>query len=315
MKILRILMSGILSCCFTIPALAQEGHFGMRFESFNNMQGIKSTEKEAEPAAPAEAKILMPDANSDFSELRSQGLVLVKQMIDPLRVQLQDGRIVQLAGVEIPDNDPALPGEIASKAFEQLKTILANKQVTFYQTKAEGEGRRNRMGHYLGHLETHQDKIWVQGFLLKNGLARIQPGADNIEMSAQMIALENEALKEKRGIWASDKFGVLTPETADTAMNSWAIIEGTISKTGMSNNTIFLNFGDDWRKDFTIGIEGEVRRQMAKRQLDTLGMAGKRVRVHGWVESYNGPYIKLSNAAWLEILPDAAPQANLPADN
>ncbi len=304
-------MSGILCCSFSTAALAQEGHFGMKHMSFEN-----APETKAEGAKePAEIKIIMPEPGSDFSELRSQGLVLIQQVIDPLRVQLQDGRIVQLAGMDIPDNDPANPGEISTRAFEELKKMLTSKQVTFYQTKDESKGRRNRMGHYLGHLQTHQDKIWVQGFLLKNGLARILPGADNIEMVAQMSALENEAITEKRGLWASDKFGVLPPETADKAMNNWAIIEGTIAKTGMSNNTVFLNFGDDWRKDFTIGIEGEVRRQMAKRNLDSMGLAGKRVRVHGWVESYNGPYIKLSHAAWLEILPDAAPQANLPQDN
>ena len=304
-------MSGILLCSFTTPALAQEGGYGLRFETFDAKPETKTEDKkEAE-----ETKILLPESGTEFSELRSQGVVLIQQIIDPLRVQLQDGRIVQLSSVEIPDNASANPGPIASKAFEQLKTQLENKQAIFYQTKSETEGRRNRMGHYLGHLETHQDKIWIQGLLLKNGLARIQPGAHNTEMASQMMALENEAIKEKRGIWASDQFGMLTPDKADSAMNNWAIVEGVITKTGMSNNIVFLNFGDDWRKDFTIGIEGEVRRQIAKKEIDSMGLAGKRVRVHGWVESYNGPYIKLSNATWLEILPDAAPQANLPKDN
>ena len=304
-------MLGILCCCFTIPAGAQEGHFGMKHLSF---RPIESAQTALNEKAPAEVPLVMPDTPSDFSELRSQGLVLIQNIVDPLRVQLQDGRIVQLAGIDIPDNDPARPGPLASQTFDELKKLLLNKQATLYQTKNEGEGRRNRMGHYLGHLETHDGKFWVQGFLIKNGLARIQPGQDHIEMAASMLALENEAIKHKRGLWAADKFGVLTPETAESAMNGWVIVEGKIAKTGMANNVSFLNFGPDWRKDFTIGIEGEVRRQMAKRGLDTMNLTGKNVRVRGWVESYNGPYIKLSNAIWLEILPDAAPQGNLSAD-
>lgn len=284
----------------------------MKHLSFRTDETKTDTQKEKKPA---EAPLLMPDSPGDFSELRSQGLVLVQKIIDPLRVQLQDGRIVQLAGINIPDNDSARPGPLASRAFDELSNLLLNKQVTLYQTKNEDEGRRNRMGHYLGHLETHEGKIWAQGFLLKNGLARIQPGQDNTEMSTPMLALENEAIKHKRGIWSSDKFSVLTPETAESALNDWAIIEGKIAKTGMSNNVSFLNFGADWRKDFTIGLEGKIRRQMAKRGLDTMALAGKTVRVRGWVESYNGPYIKLSNAFWLEILPDVPPQGNLAADN
>lgn len=257
----------------------------------------------------------MPDAGSDFSELRSQGTVIIDQVIDPLRMRLQDGRIIQLSGLDIPDNDPANPGEVSNKAFDLLKSLLEKKQATLYQTRTEGEGRKNRMGHYLGHLETHQGKFWVQGTLLLNGLARIQPGPVHTEMAAQMLALESKAIQERRGLWDLPEFGMLTPETAESAMNSWAIVEGTISKTGMSNNIIFLNFGDDWRKDFTIGIEGAVRRQMSKQNIDTLGLGGKRVRVHGWMESYNGPYIKLSHALWLEILPDAAVRDNLPAED
>lgn len=305
-------MSGILCCSFSIPVRAQESPFGIKHMTFQPA-GMAPEAKEEKEDKPAD--ILMPAPASDFSALRSQGLVLVQKIVDPLRVQLQDGRIVQLAGIDIPDNDAANPGPLASAAFDQLKTLLENKQATLYQTKNETEGRRNRMGHYMGHLETHQDKFWVQGFLLKSGLARIQPGQDHIEMAAPMLALENEAIAHKRGLWASDKFGVLSPATAESAMNGWAIVEGRIAKTGMSNNTIFLNFDEDWRKDFTIGVEGPVRRQMAQKNIDTLSLAGKNVRVRGWVESYNGPYIRLSNAVWLEILPDDVPTAKLPEDN
>ncbi len=304
-------MSGILCCCFTIPAWAQEDHFGVKHLSF---RPIESAQKLKDDKAAPEVPFVMPDTPSDFSELRSQGLVLIQKIVDPLRVQLQDGRIVQLAGIDIPDNDPVRPGPLASQAFDELQRLLMNKQATLYQTKNEGEGRRNRMGHYLGHLETHDGKFWVQGFLLKNGLARIQPGQENIEMATHMLALENEAIKHKRGLWATDKFGVLTTETAESAMNGWAIVEGKITKTGMANNVSFLNFGEDWRKDFTIGLEGEVRRQMAKRGLDAMALVGKNIRVRGWMESYNGPYIKLSNAIWLEILPDTPPQATLATD-
>jgi hypothetical protein len=199
--------------------------------------------------------------------------------------------------------------------------MLEKKEATLYQTKDDGEGRRNRMGHHLGHFETRSDKTWVQGTLIANGLARILPASKHTEMAAQMLKAEETARKETAGLWKETAFSVLTPETVSTAMNNWAVVEGKIIKTGASNNIVFLNFGDDWRKDFTIGIEGEVRRQLAKNNVAPIEIAGKHVRVHGWVEDYNGPYIKLSNAVWLEVLPDKEPlpdkdtKANLPADN
>lgn len=308
MKNLRYLILILVCSLFTTPAQAQEGHFGIQQWHDSPAQAPKDETQKAE-AAP----LVNPAPSTDFSELRSQGVVLIQAVIDPLRVQLQDGRIVQLAGIDIPDNDASNPGPLASAAFTQLQNLLLNKQATLYQTKNENEGRRNRMGHYLGHLETHADKFWVQGFLLKNGLARILPSPEQVEMAPAMIALEDEARTHKRGLWADEKYNVLTPETADKAMNQWAVVEGTITKTGMSNNTIFLNFGEDWRRDFTIGIEGTVRRDMAKRDLNGLNFVGKKVRVRGWVENYNGPYIKLSHAVWLDILPETPPQAKVGA--
>lgn len=290
-------------CLFTIPAGAQEGRFG------------------GNPKAPADDKVqqspapVLPESPADFSELRSQGLVLVDQVIDPLRLRLQDGRIIQLTGLEIPGLEASDPGDQAAQTFEWLKKTVEKKQVTFYQTKHEIEGRRNRMGHYLGHIETREDKVWLQGAYLLNGWAHIQPSPLHTEMATQMLAFQSLAMEGKRGLWADEKQTILGPENAADKMNGWAIVEGTIVKAAMSNNTVYLNFGEDWRKDFTIGIDPEVRRQLSKKQISAIDLQGRHVRVYGWVESYNGPFIKLSNAAWLEILPESVPDANLTADN
>lgn len=282
--------------------MAQEGHFGVN-------------PKASTTPANEESPPLVPDKPADFSELRSQGVVLVDQVIDPLRVLLQDGRIVQLTGLDIPDLDYKESGEQAAQAFEWLKNTIEKKQVTLYQTKHETEGRRNRMGHYLGHIETREDKIWLQGAYLINGWAQVQPSPLHTEMALQMLPLEAQALTSKRGLWAEGHKSALTPETASTNLNSWAIVEGTIIKASMVNNTIYLNFGEDWRKDFSIGLEPDIRRQFSKKQINPLDLQGQTVRVRGWIESYNGPFIKLSHAIWLEVLPDSAPAANLPPDN
>ena len=84
-KTLRLFMSVILLCLFSIPAFAQEGRIGIR--------------PEAEKPVATEVKPLMPKP-ADFSELRSLGVVVIDQVIDPLRVQQTDGRIVQFSGIE-----------------------------------------------------------------------------------------------------------------------------------------------------------------------------------------------------------------------
>lgn len=304
------LIIGILLCLFTIPALAQEGRFhgnpkaNAKFESGSAKQ-TASAEEKIEPQAPKKP--------ADFSELRSQGTVTVDQVIDPVTIRLTDGRIVSLTSITIEDSSATSNGQ-TSEAYEALKKLIEKKPVTFYQVKNENAGQRNRMGHYLGHLETREGQIWVQGYMLLNGYARIQPSQTNTEMASQMLALENDAIKAKVGLWSEEKHTLLTPETAEKSLNSWGIVEGRILKSAMNNNTVYLNFADDWRKDFSIGIDPEIRRQMAKANINPLDLNGKSIRIRGWIESYNGPFIRLSHAAWLEILPENTQQDKLPPD-
>ena len=68
-------------------------------------------------------------------------------------------------------------------------------------------------------------------------------------------ALEAQARAAKHGLWADDTYAVLTPDNAEKGLNGWAIVEGTVRANAMAGNTVYLNFGQDWRKDFTVGTK------------------------------------------------------------
>lgn len=186
---------------------------------------------------------------ADFSALILTGEQQVEEIIDPLRLRLLDGRILQLSGIDIPDLTPYDTGEIGLAAMTLLKETFLKKYVKIYQDKNKDKGRMNRMGYHIAHLSEKNSNLWIQALLIQNGLARVRPSAQNIEMAEQMMALELIARKEKRGLWADEKYAVLTPETVGSAMHGWAIIEGTIRASAMAKNTVFLNFGNDWRTD------------------------------------------------------------------
>ena len=252
---------------------------------------------------------------ADFSDLVLTGDGQVQEVLGPLRLRLTDGRIVQLSSLHIPDLTPYDGGDISLAAQALLTETLTNKQIRIYQTKRDDKGRQNRMGHLLAQIEVKNGELWVQGLLLKNGLALVMPTKDNIEMSAQMSALEQEARTSKIGMWADDGYTVYTPETASEGLNSWGIVEGTVRAAASVRNTYYLNFGTDWKTDFTIGIPSDIRRTMSAHGIDLALFTGRRVRVHGWLESYNGPYIELFSPAWIEVLPDESQSSTLPAEN
>ena len=135
-----------------------------------------------------------------------------------------------------------------------------------YQTRKAKKGRINRMNHELAHIQTKTTKdkntgapkrepIWIQGLLLAHGLTRVQIAPNAPEMVAQMFKTEAAARTVKLGIWADDSdFPVLNPDNAAQAKGEFAIVEGVVEKTASVRNNIYLNFGKDWKKDFTIMI-------------------------------------------------------------
>lgn len=258
--------------------------------------------------------------SGDFAGLAAAGGAQVEQVLDPLRFRLTDGRIVQLAQLDVPDFDPYDPGERTAAALAFVRGLLTDRQVRLYQTPDPGKGRVNRMGYLLAQVEVKKPDapggpgVWVQGALLSGGYARVRPSADNTDMAPQMLALQADAQAQKRGLWADPRYGVKTPDTAGEGDGGFATVEGRIAAVASVGNTVYLNFGPDWRTDFTVGIVPEVRRKLAAAGTPAPGLSGKTVRVQGWIRAYNGPYMELAAPSWMEILPEGGKSSTLGKD-
>lgn len=251
---------------------------------------------------------------ADFSALNRNSVRTVIDVIDPLTLKLDDGRTIALAGLDYPDLDYYAPGQIASTAMKILKDMLLNRKVAVYQTKEAKAGRINRMGHHIAHLAREEDGVWAQGAMLALGLARVRTTGSNPEMAAQMYALEKAARESKTGLWSVTGYSVLTPEEAEKHIGSFAVVEGAVRSAAMKSNRLYLNFGNDWRKDFTVSISAADRRAFHKAGLDPQQWGGKKLRVRGWISSYNGPYIEIDHPERFELLFDQDAQTTAQAE-
>ncbi|MGQ0527721.1 MAG: thermonuclease family protein [Alphaproteobacteria bacterium] len=238
----------------------------------------------------------------DFSELKKTASARVLSVIDPETIQLDDKSIIRLSGIEYPDFDLRDPGEFSLAALKILKDMLEGKTVNIYQTKKEDAGRLNRMGHKIAQIERQSDNAWVEGSMIILGLARTRTSAANPQMAQQMLILEEIARAEKSGIWTKDKFKILTAEKAGDQIGSAGIVQGKIQSAAIKNNRVYLNFGPDWRNDFTVSIAPENKRAFSKRKIDLLQMTQKTVRVRGFIQEYNGPVIEIDHPEALEIM-------------
>ena len=164
----------------------------------------------------------------------------------------------------------------------------------------------DRHGRALAHLYlldgAGEAGLWVQGALLEAGMARVYSFADNRALVAEMLARERRARAKRRGIWADPFYAVRTPERVERHAGSFQLVEGNVIKAAEVKGRIYLNFDEDWKSDFTITLAPAVRRVFEAEGIDPLGYGGKRVRVRGWIDSFNGPMIEASHPEQIEVI-------------
>lgn len=238
--------------------------------------------------------------------------VKVMKVIDPLTFIGEDKNIYVLGGIEVP-NAATSKADITAEAAKTLAGLIEGKDVKFYLTKNKNKGRLNHMNQSVIQAVIKQGNIWVQGEMLALGMARVRTTPSNPELSADMLKLESEARAVKKGLWVNDNLQVLTAETAPGKENSFQLVEGTPKAAAVTRNMIYLNFAEDYKKDFTIGIPTSLRTSFARHGIDPLRFAHTPLRVRGWVQSYNGPFIEIDHVQQIEILGKLSPFSSLPA--
>lgn len=228
------------------------------------------------PAWPASLGPTLPPG------LESGGDAVVAAVIDGDSLTLSDGRTVRLVGLQAPKlpkgrrNFPEWPLALEAKAA--LEALVAGQAVTLYY----GGAHADRYGRALAHL-VRTDALWIEGEMLRVGMARVYTFSDNRAVAQPMLALEQEARAAHRGIWADPFYAIRTPEEAVRYEGSYEIVEGRIVDAARTQSGVFLNFGADWRTAFTLRLRPDALKLFRAAGSDPLALNGKTVRVRGWI--------------------------------
>ena len=169
-----------------------------------------------------------------------------------------------------------------------------------YRHVAYPSARRDRYGCSIADVE-NDDGLSLAGTLVEAGWALVDPttAPDNAAIDA-MLALEDRARRARRGMW---KDGSGWPKSAgDLASKTGArqIVEGRVRRTSENDRYLYLNFGADWRTDFTTRLD---RRMMETGGFEAADYDGKKLRVRGVVVESRGPLIDIFHLKQIEFLP------------
>jgi micrococcal nuclease len=233
----------------------------------------------------------------------------VGEVIDGETLKLSDGRIVRLIGAKAPAPPLGWRGDDPWPLVEESKRAL-DRLASGKQVELKFGGRRSdRYDHVLAQVFGNDKPIWLQEELVSEGLARVYSFPDNRACIAELLAREREVRAKHLGVWGSSAYRI---ESADNVERLGRLtqsfqLEGKVAKVGERGGRIYLNFADNWRSDFTISIERKDVPAFAAAGIDLKGLAGKHVRVRGWIEWRNGPMIAATHPEQLGLLPAAAP--------
>jgi micrococcal nuclease len=279
------------------------------------------------PAFAAEGPVTPPQGEvtaiitGDFKNLKHTGSGRIDKIIDHQTILLNDGKIVRLLGLHWPFSGPDVHAhDYASLAIDRLKKRLpTGTEVMLYQSRKK-EDRINRMGHQQAHVVIKKTGEWINGDLVREGTAFALTDATHPEMADQLYAFEGQARADNKPIWAGND-GVLYAEHAEAQNNpffaaigtgnTFRVVEGTVARSATSQNHLYLNFGKDRNKDFTVRITPAIRKELSRRGIDPMALTGAKLRVRGWLRAWNGPFMELDTPERLEILSQPTTGQNL----
>lgn len=209
------------------------------------------------------------------------------------------GLEIRLAGISLPrqehGHEPAQP--LAGLARRELAELTVGKSVALYQ----GPKRRDRYDRTLAH-PCLEDGTWIQGWLLERGLALVATTRDTAPLAREMLKIERGVRNRKTGIWAERFFRIRNPHETRRDIDTYQIVEGRVVSAVIIKGRAYLNFGQDWRTDFTFSVSPRDRGRFERAGIDFATLNARRVRGRGWVTLRNGPLIELTHPEQLEVL-------------
>jgi hypothetical protein len=215
---------------------------------------------------------------------------------------LEDGRAVKVEGLLLPagSRDHA-PRYLADEAISVLSDLVRGRLVTL-AAQWPKEDRYGRLRAQVFMMD-NVAQPWLQFEVLHRGLARVSIAPDRRECVGELYTAEDEARRSHNGIWSQATYAVRPASSAfDGDTDTFQVVKGRILSADVKNGRGYLDFGTDWRHDFTVTISPADMKTFHLAGVDPQSYEGKTVRVRGWVEHLRRPEIEVAGPEDIEVL-------------
>jgi endonuclease YncB( thermonuclease family) len=206
-----------------------------------------------------------------------------------------EGPEIVLAGIAFPQADAEHRDPAMTAAYRDFAAAGATSVVE--------TGQPDRYGRIVGMVFARNGRL-LQAELIRSGRAIVRPGSDDHACSEALLALEAAARRDGVGLWGDSKIVAKATDRTSLLARSglYAVVEGRIVSVGYGSRMVFLDFGRNYRRDFTIMVPESLHPRLREAGFPVDSLEGRAVRVRGVIEESGGPAIRLTHPLSLEVL-------------
>lgn len=227
----------------------------------------------------------------------------VSYVIDGDTFVTEEGKHVRLLGINTPEigrkGTPHQP--LAVEAKLRLTELINKKDVLLTTLPSR---THDKYGRVLAFIKDNSGEH-INKKMLEDGLAHVYTFPDTPFDASTFFKAEHSARIQKKGLWNLPRWQI--KETSDPiskkSIGQFNITEGTVLNTKTVKNKIYLNFGKDWRTDFTVEIKKKHWNNFTEYNINPhTDYKGKTLRIRGFLKPVNGILVTATHPAQLEII-------------
>ena len=218
----------------------------------------------------------------------------VRHVVDGDTVVMSDSSRVRLVGIDAPE---------VGEPWRKEATRWLERESLGREVQLTRCDQRDKFGRILGVLVRGGNNLNLQ--LLEEGLAvpLLIPPCGKLLLPEALKAAAG-ALLEGRGLYSQPRYKIVQEARAGELVGHYGVVRGRILSLHRGTKAIHLNFGPDWRTDFTAVIFSGGRERFEALGMDLAELVGRDVLVMGPIREYNGPEIVVRYPEQILPLPE-----------
>lgn len=233
--------------------------------------------------------------------LKPCGEFLVAGAMTGDELEAPEGSRLVLASVKAPelwqptDNYQSWPHAEASRS--SLQSLVEGQKLALF---CEGEDETldgKKIAHAL-----MENGHWLQHELVIRGSVLVLPRANHLAGLNSLLAAEAIARASNTGLWSA--LDLERKATGEIPTGRLVIVSGQVLNAARVGNRIYLNFGENWRTDFTVELPARSVRLFEKTGINPLALEQSQVEVRGWVSWRGGPHMRIDGPGQLQTIVD-----------